>query len=227
MKPNLIRSLTVLSAASLVAGCLSLEGSGGAPGSASVRSGPSVLSYEMTLQNLDRVPEYGTEVPVELEQRGGSAVRFADDLVRLDIVPARGVFSVRMSNETNATMRFLWDDGAYIDAHGISSGLVSGETRRIHIGQSQQPAVIPAGASVDLTVIPRGHIADVGGGRTHIHDFVSMCGTAEEYEGKVVRLLLAVQTQDRTVEYTAHYELTGVFVPTPSPIDQVIYCGRR
>lgn len=125
---------------------------------------PPTVTYNMSLTEVQRpanVAERWGDFTLEKSQDGFT---YQDDLLQLLVVPARGSFLLTIENKTDHSMQFVWDQASYVSPDGISSPVVSGETRCIQMGESRPPEPVPANARAVITVIPNSLIYTPYGG---------------------------------------------------------------
>jgi len=58
-----------------------------------------------------------------------------------------GVFwQAKIANNSDATVKLIWDESAYVNSKGKSTRLIRGQTRKLHSAQAQPSSPIPPGA---------------------------------------------------------------------------------
>ena len=161
------------------------------------------------------------ERPADVAERWGdftlapadsSSFTYEDELLRLAVVPLVGSFSMVLENRSDYSIRFLWPFAAYVGPNGVSSSVVSGETRWFEINTPPTPQVIPSASLVNLVILPR---ANANTSTNTIDPFFPASVTCEEARSLTLRLVLPVEIQGVTNEYSLHF--------TPSAVEQVTY----
>lgn len=130
---------------------------------------------------------------------------FHDELIDALIVPLGGSFTFSVSNLSEHTIFLVWDESTYVDTRGVASGLSSGDTRLIEVGQSRPPATIPAGARIEETGVPNNHIDG-----SEVSGFFPYAEDPSTEIGEFVRLVLPIRVEDVINEYTFVFEVDGV-----------------
>lgn len=184
--------------------------------------------YDAPLVNVRR--------PADVEARWGAyriqptdttGYNYSDELIHMVVVPSRGTFTAMIENKTEHTLQLVWDEGAYVGPTGLSSRIVNGDQRVIDMERAQPPTVIPAHASALLNIVPTElyHERNSANLTNYMEDFVSVCGSAEDYEGRSLRLVLPIRVQDTVNEYTLDFRLTNVQIPKLNALNRRNFCG--
>ena len=188
----------------------------GALGACAIAMPPT--EYDMPLVAVNR--------PTDVENRWGpyelqlvdTSYTYEDQLMQVAFVPSDGTFWFRLQNKSEHSIQLVWDEMAYVGPSGLSSGVASGETRMMDVGQSRPPSVVPPGASLVDLAIPTTHLVRGLYGHT-ILDFVPADSSAGGYEGKEIRLTFPVRVRETVNEYTFVFTLKNVRRPTPPARD--------
>lgn len=135
------------------------------------------------------------------------------ETARIEAVPRGGVFALTVHNLTDSTMRIVWDDAAYVSPDGVASKVSHGEVRYIDVGKAQEPMVIPARSRAEVFAVPHSAIIRGGLGSPVVRDFVAFGDSAEDLEGKSIRLMLPIQVGGQTHEYTLTFHLRDIVIP--------------
>ena len=89
-------------------------------------------AYVIPLKEV-RQPEsaedrYGNVVVTPVEEDGHPGFAFEDDLIRIVWFTSPSGFEFVLQNKTEHSMKLPWDEGAYVDAAGVSHRTIHGET---------------------------------------------------------------------------------------------------
>lgn len=136
---------------------------------------------------------------------------YQDGLVRLGVVPGDGVFAAVIENRSEHSIRLLWSEGSYVGPTGLSSGIAPGETRWIEMNRAPATQVIPSRARAAVVIIPRAN-ADIS--EQTIRGFYASSALCGQVKGTSIRLLLPLEIQGVTNEYSLEFEPTQADVVT-------------
>ena len=157
----------------------------------------ALISVQRPQDVAERWGEY-TLAPAD-----SSGFTYEDGLLSLVVVPAGGTFSVVLENRTEHSIRLLWGEASYVGPDNLSSGVVPGDTRWINMGHAPAPQVIPAKAQAAILLLPK---ANANTSTNTIERFYPSSTTCDEILGTTVRLILPIEIQGVTNEYTLHFE---------------------
>lgn len=79
---------------------------------------------------------------------------FEDGLVKVTFTPQENGIGISILNNSDGSVRLLWDECSYVDPDGSSHRVVHLGTRFIHTDQPQPVVTIPAGAKLDDLMVP-------------------------------------------------------------------------
>lgn len=175
------------------------------PGCVATRQGALVELGLSSVQRPQDVAERWGEYT--LAPADSTGYTYEDGLIALAVVPLGGTFSAVVRNKTDHSIRLLWADASYVGPDGLSSGVVPGETRWIDMGNAPAPQTIPSRASAAISIIPK---ANANTSNQSIEDFYPYESPCSEATGTTVRLLLPIEIQGVTNEYTLQFEPTDV-----------------
>jgi hypothetical protein len=136
---------------------------------------------------------------------------FEDTMVSLSCIPNdRRTFNLLLKNKTDGSLKVNWDDGAIVDADGVTHQISHSTVKVIDIGRAQPPTMIPKGSVLNDAVFP----ADKVEWSDLVKDYIilPMVPIGDEqarqgYIGKTIRLILPVENEGVKHEYTFVFEL--------------------
>lgn len=134
-----------------------------------------------------------------LEPADTSGYLYEDGLISLAVVPLSGTFSTFIENRTEHSIRLLWSEASYVGPAGVATGVVPGETRWIDMGNVPGPQIIPSRASASVVAIPK---ANANTSTMEIESFYDATATCNEIEATELRLILPLEIEGVTNEYT-------------------------
>lgn len=110
----------------------------------------------------------------------------------------------KFSNDTAKTSKIIWDESAIILLDGTAQKILPAGAKFIDATRSNPPAVLPAGASIDTSVVPVDKISFLSSGWvvSDIVPCVTKFGCDPKPQiGKSITLLLTVENEGKKHEY--------------------------
>lgn len=164
----------------------------------------TVMEVDLTLSSVQR--------PQDVAKRWGdytlvpsdsSGFTYTDDLISIVVVALTGSFQAVLTNRTEHSIRLLWSEASYVGPGGLSSGVVPGATRWIDMGNAPAPQLIPTESRASISIIPR---ATANRSSMSFRGFYDSGATCAEVEGTEIRLILPVEIEGVTNEYTFRFQ---------------------
>jgi hypothetical protein len=138
---------------------------------------------------------------------------FEDALISLSCIPNDGrTFDIILKNKGDSSIKLKWDDGSIVDADGVAHQISHSTVKIIDIGKSQPTTTIPKASSFTESVFPADKVSYDSVLGYYIVPMVPI-GDAEArkgYIGKNIRLILPIEIEGITNEYTFVFELGAV-----------------
>lgn len=132
--------------------------------------------------------------------------------------PSSAGLNFELTNKTDATIKVIWDDAAFIDIEGTSGKVMHEGIKYIDRSNSQPPTSIIKGAKISDVAIPTANVyyasGSYGGWRTSPLIFNKAGTKNESLDNKVVKLFLPIVVNTKTIEYIFTFQSN--FVETPS-----------
>lgn len=129
----------------------------------------------------------------------------ADDIVTAGIAVSENMILLNIENNTDSTMRLLWDEAAFIDTDAVSHRLVRGGTRIIDRNASQPPSVIPPHAEVREQLFPTDLVEWKDG--EWKYETILTRGYRKDV-GSTVRVFVPLEIDGSVYDYTFNLEVT-------------------
>lgn len=120
-----------------------------------------------------------------------SGVVYEDELLSMSVTNLGQVFLFRVENRAENSVRLLFAEAVLVGPNGLSTQV---ETETVDVGRAPTVPAIPSHALADFLVVPSGGL-DKG--------FYAAC---DDVPGTEIRLVLRVETQSVTREYTLRFE---------------------
>jgi hypothetical protein len=105
---------------------------------------------------------------------------------------------LQLRNDSASSVNVLWDRSAYVDGRGFASNLLPGDTRLKDAGLNVPASVVPPGATIAETLIPRAQVQGTG--------VATLLTSADE--GRQVTVSLAVEVQGQPVVLTQRFDVS-------------------
>lgn len=158
----------------------------------------------LTLTSVERPANpqirHGRTVVEETEE-ASVLFRYTDNFIDISWLPTPFDFMFVLTNNSPHSMRVIWDEAVFVNENGGSSRMVQGGIRLIEINNPQTPAVVPRGATLTNSLTP---VRNIGrDGRRPLFDR----SDRERLENRTVRILLPLQIQNVTNEYTFTFRI--------------------
>lgn len=175
--------------------------------SASCVTTRSGLEVDLALVSVQRPADVAERWgSYELAPADTSGYTYEDGLVSVAVVPRHGSFSALIENRTEHSIRIIWPEASYVGPNGLASGVVPGETRWIDMGNTPATQVIPTRAAAAIVIIPR---VNANTTAQEIEGFYPRNATCADFPGAPIRLVMPLEIQGVTNEYTLQFEPTA------------------
>ena len=176
-------------------------------------------TYEMSLDDVSRPAEAGEEFGEKEIVESDTTWQFEDEFIKTTWVPMGSTFFLEIENKTDHSISIVWDESVFISPSGSSKSLLHGEVRRIDANRSIPPTVVASQARSEMFVgtldgfegdgeLPTSTIVQAANseGKREFEKIVS------ENINEEVSVLLALNIEDVTHEYTFNFNIDGVEV---------------
>jgi len=199
--------ILVVLTAGLLAGCATSNMSG--------------ALYNVGLDEVERPADakerYGEYDVVERDTTEGTKYIYEDDLVEASFYMGGGSILTNIRNKTDYSIKVRIADGAFVSSSGQSDRLVTGNMSYANRNESPQPLIVPQNASSSTTLIPVSNISLSQYSGVNVDPIIrpSVLKTADdttavrENIGRTFRLLLPIEIQGTTNEYTFSFTVRG------------------
>lgn len=170
-------------------------------GCVTMRTGMEVdLALNAVQRPQDVAERWGAYTLVPSDSSGFT---YTDDLISIAVVALAGSFQAILTNRTEHSIRLLWSEASYVGPNGLSSGVVPGNTRWIDMGNAPAPQLIPTESKASISIIPR---ANANTSSMSFLGFYDTGATCAEVAGTEIRLILPVEIEGITNEYTFRFQ---------------------
>lgn len=137
---------------------------------------------------------------------------YSDDIIDVAMSFGDESISFTMVNNSNSSIKILWDDAAYMDQYGDAHRIIHTGVRLVDKEKAQVPSIIPRGAKLNDGVVPANLVNLIAG--NWVYEPLSklrMFDSRKEADEAVsnfnpVRLLLPIETNGVRYEYTYTFE---------------------
>ena len=182
--------------------------------------------YDIGLKEVvtpEKVKEkYGNQNISKIDSAGIARYYFENDMVKILWLPTSTDIYFTLTNKTDFSIKVIWDDAAFVDETGKSHRVMHEGVKYIDRSNPEPPTVVPRKGSIDDLVYPTDYAYFVSGqygGWDESPLFPNRAQSSEElksksqkYVGKTFQVLLPLQIQDVTNEYTFTFQINGVQV---------------
>jgi len=203
------------------------------------------VTYSLRLDSVERPKEakerWGEFAKLEVSEE--KKYHYEDDLIDsyLVVLPDRIAFEIK--NKTDHSIKLIWDDAAFIDLDGRASRIMHGGVKYVDRNASQPSSMIPAHGKFTDVILPTdrifyregyyGTVVSQPGGWKHLALIqpqleliretsdanVTVTDTlkanATNNIGKKIGILLPLEIQGTTNEYTFWFKVTDYRVLQP------------
>ncbi len=176
-----------------------------------------VIVFGLVMTGCASTHVYGNVSMINPEPEPDNPLLFEDDLISAQFEPilninrSTGRLESIMVNLTNlsedAPIRIIWDDAAYVNVHGSSSGLLHGEATFADIGDRIPSTTIPANSRSEIILVPEETVYyDEDEGWTRDPYYEIEPGDIDTFDGSTVRVLLPIEIEGEKYEYDFEFE---------------------
>ncbi|MBI4245096.1 MAG: hypothetical protein HY606_13480 [Planctomycetes bacterium] len=146
---------------------------------------------------------------------------FEDKMIKATWVITPKIISFELTNKTDHSIKIIWNDAAYIDIKGVSHRITHIVTKYdAHVFDilPQSPTVVPAKVTAEKSIIPIDHVHFSGFGpfrKLGVDPLLPTSGLNQDeadknIKGKTMQVLLPLQIDDTTYEYTFIFKIDDV-----------------
>lgn len=168
--------------------------------------------YDVELESVERPANaqerYGESEILSLETEGVSQYVYTDDLVKVILIPLSDQIKLFVQNNTDHSIKIVWDDAAFVGVSGKSSRVMHSGVRYIDKNNPQPPSVIPKGSTLDDIIVPVDNIYFSGSNWITLSilldktmDKKLLSDFSKEAVGKSLVLVLPIKIEDVVNEY--------------------------
>lgn len=208
MQRRLLSSLPVVTLAILLSGCSALV----------------PISYRSSLVEVERPSStqerYGDHITVEQSEEGIDQWFYQDSLAAFTWIVGREQLNFILENNTQHTMRLIWDEAAFIEPTGSSGRVMHEGVKYIDRNNSQPPSVIPRNGQLTDLVLPTRNVRQGYKSGWVTDDLIlptyKASGNSEDAlanVGKQFSVLLPIDIQGTTNEYIFTFEVNEAIIP--------------
>jgi len=232
-----MKSFLLLISTIFIAGCVPTTSSYNLPDNNKPVCTGYMAFYSFYLQNVER-PErasrrYGPQKIMTLSNDTKYKFYFEDALARIlwDVNVLNIAFALQ--NQTEHSMKILWDEAAYVDEYGISHRVMHAGIKYTDRGQSMPPSVVVRKGMIEDIVFPTDYVSWRTGYTTSsweekslispyldIHctnfqrgdytSFEAFDKAAKSKAGKTIQVLLPLQIKDVVNDYIFTFKIDSV-----------------
>ena len=178
--------------------------------------------YDISLKEAitpEKVKEkYGAQKISKTDSLGVTKYYFENDMVKILWLTTSSQVNFSITNKTDYSIKIIWDEAAYVDENGISHRVMHAGIRYTDRGNPQPPTVIPRKGMITDMMLPTDNVyyaSDAGWVETPL--FMNSAQTSDKLRevtkkniGKTFQVLLPLQIQDVTNEYTFTFEIQHI-----------------
>lgn len=159
---------------------------------------------------LDTVENSAAESMVK-----ASSQSYSDDVIDISMQFGENAISMVLANQTNSSIKILWDDAAYIDQFGSAHRVIHLGTKLVDRDKAQVPSVVPKGSRINEEVVPSDCIEWVTSTSKYVASDWHYTPIAQMYlyntqreaenasvDFEPVQLLLPIEANNQRYEYT-------------------------
>lgn len=183
---------------------------------------PSVR-YVISLSEVERPADaqqrYGEQI-VEARASTGDSMKylFEDELVSILWVPTNTRVHFFLTNKSDHSIKIVWDESAFVRLTGQSDRVVHSGVKYSEVNSSQPPTIVPRGGTLEDFILSADQVFYVSGsyGGWREAPLLSYNPNPQEIQsliGKTFRVLLALQIEGVTNEYTFTFIVDNVLPP--------------
>lgn len=177
--------------------------------------------YTVVLENVEHPQNknvrFGDTVVNKSLEEGTTSYGYTDSLITIVWQVFDTQFGFNLANNTNHSLKIIWDDAVYIDVDGQSKRVMHSGVKFIDRNNPQPPTVVARGSTINDMILPTDNVYFVSGqyGGWHEHPlFYNSAPTQDEltklsalYVGKSVRVLLPIEIEGTVNEYTFTFKI--------------------
>ncbi len=183
-----------------------------------------IVSYDIAIDSVRRDGDTTGLGPKRLFTGDTSGV-YRDSLMVGIFQLSGGTVMTSIRNQSGQSIELKPEEGAFVLPLGTTSRIIRGNMSYASRSQPVQPITVPAGAAASAKLIPESNVRMgeydvrvdalfppqfVGGGAAAAQ--VASTGSRQDVQeniGRSFQMLLPVAVEDRTVEYTFYFEVSG------------------
>lgn len=181
----------------------------------------SSLKYNVGLDGVERSvgaeSQYGEARLLKRSLDEGTEYIYRDDLVSVSVIPRHGLLRTKIENQSGQTIQVKPEQGGFIGVDGTRQ-------RLLNVNQGSSSLTIPSRESRLAVLLPEGNVSHTKYSGLEAVPLVSpqrvtdqtSQNAAEQTVGDILRLVLPIEVQGETSEYTFHFEVLGAQVPSPN-----------
>jgi hypothetical protein len=137
------------------------------------------------------------------------SLSFADDKIQVLFQVSKNGMSFSIKNNTEAAVRILWDQVAFVDWGARSHQVIHKGVKYADKGGAKPITVIPPGAAWEDTAIPEDNITFVSGDWA-IDDFLPPGPKAMDLKGKTVSIFMPLEINGKATDYNFVFQVRDV-----------------
>lgn len=184
-------------------------------------------SYQVVLDTVESPKsfkqQFGEKKLVTFD-KGNFSNSFDDSLIHIVWNLNSSTFNFSLTNNSNNSIKVLWDDAAYVDESGLNKRISHRGVNYMDISKSQPNTTVVRGSILEDSVIPIENEHFIRGSKPLFKEAVLNKQDAitlnDRYIGKRVKILLPLKIEETINEYLFTFRIVEVLV-NGKPIEEM------
>lgn len=189
-------------------------------------TGHYIFSLEKVVRPKETKQRYGEKENIFTEK---NRYVYEDKLLKIFLLPTVREIDFSIKNKTDHSIKIIWDEAAYIDENNSSHRVMHSGIKFVSRNQPQAPSVVVAGGTLEDMVYPTDYAYFVSGRyggwkqnpllpteKAFTETVAEFTRRVEDLWGKRIGVLLPLQIEGVTNEYTFIFKITNAWVEKPS-----------
>lgn len=167
-------------------------------------------TYALGLKEVERPATFGDRfgrtVVIPVNEDGQFERYYEDEFITVFWYPNRSSFDCTIVNNTDNSIKIIWDEAVYINEADASIKVAHGDVYYPDIYKSSPPTIIPKNTRKDEVIYPIYNIKKGYGSKPHFpyqddnRKMLEIIGSS--YIGKLVHIILPIEVKEEINDYT-------------------------
>lgn len=186
-----------------------------------------VASYDVGLDAVERPSDatqrYGPPEITRADSAGVAKYQFSDSLITVTWLVLPQKIGFILENKADHSIKIIWDEAAFVDPNGLSMRVMHAGVSYADRNSPQPPTVVAKGGRISDVVHPTDYVDFIYGNWREMPIFapysamtIEALEPARDHVGKTIQILLPIEIEGVTNEYTFTFKVNDVKVPSAS-----------